>query len=230
MRGNEPFRLLGVSGSLRRGAASTAVLRTIARRLPADAVLTLASLREIPPYDEDEDRPAALAAVERLKCAIGVADGLVVISPEYNHGISGVLKNAVDWVSRPGYESVLKNKPVLVMSSASSPLGGVRAQLQLRELFAATLSRVIARRQIVIGNTGQKIRDGELIDPATLAFIDDGVADLIDEIALYALRHHLDSRGSLLRAPDSARRGGANGTTNAYGHDVEAPKEGVNAP
>jgi chromate reductase len=193
------FRLLGLSGSLRRAAASTAVLRATERRMPADATMTLWSLSDIPVYNEDEDRPSALAAVEALKRAISDADGLVVISPEYNHGISGVLKNAIDWVSRPGYESVLKNKPVLVMSSAKSPLGGARAQLQLRELFASTLSRVVARRQIVVGNTSQKIQNGDLIDAATLAFIDDGIADLLDEISLLNQRDLIDPRGSLMR-------------------------------
>jgi chromate reductase, NAD(P)H dehydrogenase (quinone) len=222
------FHLLGLSGSLRRAAASTAILRTVADRMPADVTMTLMSLREIPPYDEDEDRPAALAAVEGLKGAIAAADGLVVISPEYNHGISGVLKNAIDWVSRPGYESVLKNKPVLVMSSAESPLGGARAQLQLRELFAATLSRVVARRQICVGSTGTKIRNGELVDPAALAFIDDGIADLLDEIALLSQRDRIRPRGSLMRSPDSVRYTG-NGKTNALGQTPEA-HEGAKTP
>jgi chromate reductase len=195
--------LLGISGSLRSAAASTAILRTLAKRMPADATLTLRPLADIPLYNEDETRPQALAAVETFKREIAAADGLIVISPEYNHGISGVLKNAIDWASRPGYDGVLKNKPVLVMSSATSPLGGARAQLQLRELFASTLSRVVARRQIVIGQTGQKIQDGELTDAATLAFIDDGVGDLIDEVVLLGNRR-TPSRGSLMRPPGSA--------------------------
>ena len=168
--------------------------------------MTVMPLGEIPVYNEDEDRPSALAAVEMLREAIAAADGLVVISPEYNHGISGVLKNAIDWVSRPGYDSVLRNKPVLVMSSATSPLGGARAQLQLRELFASTLSRVVARRQIVVGSTGEKIRNGELIHPATLAFIDDGIADLLDEIALLAQRGRINPRGSLMREAGNAQQ------------------------
>ena len=197
------IHLLGFSGSLRRAAASTAILGTVARRLPEGAQMTIAPLNALPLYNEDEDRPEALRAVETFKAAIAVADGLVVISPEYNHGISGVLKNAIDWASRPGYDSILKNKPVLVMSSATSPLGGVRAQLQLRELFASTLSRVIARRQIVVGQTGQKVKDGELIDPATLSFIDDGVADLIDEVRLLAKGSNMVPGGSLMRPPGS---------------------------
>ena len=130
---------------------------------------------------------------------IETADGLVVISPEYNHGISGVLKNAVDLVSRPGYESVLKNKPVLVMSTSNSPLGGVRAQLQLRETFASTLSRVVARRQIVIGQAPKKIVDGRLVDEANLTFIADAIGDLLDEISLVRQMSGVELRGSLMR-------------------------------
>jgi chromate reductase len=163
-----------------------------------------------------------------LRDAIAAADGLVVISPEYNHGISGVLKNAIDWVSRPGYDSVLKNKPVLVMSSATSPLGGARAQLQLRELFASTLSRVVARRQIVVGSTGQKVRNGELIDPTTLAFVDDGIADLLDEIALLAQRDRIDPRGSLMRQAANAPKA-ANTKSSIVGQCAEV-NQGVKVP
>jgi chromate reductase, NAD(P)H dehydrogenase (quinone) len=191
--------LLGVSGSLRRDSACAAVLRTVAARLPAEIVMTIASLKDIPPYNEDEDRLEVLRPITELKSAIEAADGLIVISPEYNHGISGVLKNAIDWVSRPGYESVLKNKPVLVMSASDSPLGGVRAQLQLRETFASTLSRVVARRQIVIGQAPRKVAEGKLVDEATLDFIGDAIADLVDEISLVRRIPDIQTRGSLMR-------------------------------
>jgi chromate reductase len=197
------FRLLGISGSLRRGSACTAVLRTVAGRLPAGVVMTIAPTDGLPLYNEDEDRADVLLAIDAFKAAIGTADGMVVISPEYNHGISGVLKNAIDWVSRPEYDSVLKNKPVLVMSASNSPLGGARAQLQLRETFAATLSRVVARRQVVIGQVSKKILDGRLVDQSTLDFIGDAIADLLDEISLVRQVSAIALRGSLMRVrPD----------------------------
>lgn len=193
------FHLLGLSGSLRRGSACTAVLQTLLTRLPAGVSLCICDFGDLPLYNEDEDRPACLRAVEAFRVAVEKTDGLVVISPEYNHGISGVLKNAIDWISRPGYESVLKNKPVLVMSASNSPLGGVRAQMQLRETFASTLSRVVARRQIVIGQAPKKIVAGELTDQPTLAFVADGIADLLDEISLVRQARHLSLRGSLMK-------------------------------
>jgi chromate reductase len=193
------FHLLGVSGSLRRGSACAAVLRTLAGRLPLGTVMTIASLDRLPLYNEDENRTDILLAIDAFKTEIGTADGLVVISPEYNHGISGVLKNAIDWVSRPGYDSVLKNKPVLVMSASNSPFGGVRAQLQLRETFASTLSRVVALCQVVIGQASTKIADGKLVDEATLAFISDAIGDLLDEISLVRQISSIGLRGSLMR-------------------------------
>jgi len=193
------FRLLGISGSLRRGSTCAAVLRTLAGQLPSGVHMTIAPLDRLPLYNEDEDRGDMLAAIGAFKAAIEAADGLVVISPEYNHGMSGVLKNAVDWVSRPGYDSVLKNKPVLVMSASNSPLGGARAQLQLRETFASTLSRVVARRQVVIGQAAKKIVDGVMVDDVTLAFMSDAIGDLLDEISLVRAMSCIDLRGSLMR-------------------------------
>jgi chromate reductase len=195
----ELFELLGISGSLRRAASSTAVLHSIAVRLPADAAMTIAPLHALPLYNEDEDRAEALQSVDAYKRAVERADGLVVVSPEYNHGMSGVLKNAIDLISRPGYDSVLKNKPVLAISTSNSPLGGVRAQQQLRETFASTLSRVVARRQVVIGQAPKKIVEGVLVDQPTLAFLDDAVGDLLDEISLLRLAANVSFRGSLLR-------------------------------
>jgi chromate reductase, NAD(P)H dehydrogenase (quinone) len=194
------FNLLGISGSLRRNSACTAILATLAGRLPCCAAMTVAPLHQLPLYNEDEDRGDALRQIESFRSGIEAADGLLVISPEYSHGISGVLKNAIDLVSRPGYDSVLKNKPVLVMSASNSPLGGVRAQMQLRETFASTLSRVVARRQVVIGQALQKVVDGKLVHEPTLEFIDDAIGDLLDEISLMRRASQIDALGSLIRS------------------------------
>lgn len=195
----DTIELIGISGSLRAASACTAVLTSLADRLPADVRLTIVPIGDLPVYNDDDERPAVLEAIERLKQTIDRADGLIVISPEYNHGMSGVLKNAIDWVSRPGYASVLRNKPVLVMSASNSPLGGSRAQAQLRETFASTLSRVVARRQICIGHAPKKITDGKLNDEPTYAFILDAIGDLIDEVMLWRHHQEIEPRGSLLR-------------------------------
>ena len=119
-----------------------------------------------------------------LKAAITPAAGLIICSPEYNYGMPGVLKNALDWASRPGFNSPLKRKPVLIMTSPPGLLGGVRAQSQLRETLTATLSRVINCPHIVMPGINQKIREGEFEDETTTAFMVAAVEDLIREINL----------------------------------------------
>jgi len=105
-----------------------------------------------------------------------------MISPEYNHGMSGVLKNALDWASRPYGRSVLKSKPVLTMTASPAFTGGVRAQQQMNETLASIPARPVLRPQIVIGGVHEKVRDGRLSDEAVLGFALAGVDDLIEEI------------------------------------------------
>src|SRR5450756_1839406 len=110
--------LLGLSGSLRRASNSTAVLRGIQDSLARRALLKIFPLHELPLYNEDDDAEHAPESVRALRSAIEAADGVVMISPEYNHGMSGVLKNALDWASRPYGLSALKTKPVLTMTTS----------------------------------------------------------------------------------------------------------------
>lgn len=178
------MNLLGIGGSLRREAYSTAVLRTLREKCADKAELTLFSLRDIPLYDQDLDGESPPEPVKLLKAAIEKCDGLIVCSPEYNYGMSGVLKNAIDWASRPGFKSPLKGKPVVLMTTSPGYTGGVRAQYQLRETLSATLSRVIARPQVVIAGVHEKVKDGQLVDTSTIAFALAAIDDLIAEIQL----------------------------------------------
>jgi len=177
-------RLLGISGSLRSQSTNTAILKTLSHRLGDQTQLDLFTLNDIPLYNADIETQALPASVVALKEAIAHSDGLIICSPEYNYGVSGVLKNALDWASRPGFNSPLKSKPVLIMTSSPGLLGGVRAQSQLRETLSATLSRVISCPQIVIPGVNQKIRDGRFIDETTIEFMLAAVDDLIGEIKL----------------------------------------------
>jgi chromate reductase len=182
-----PIRLLGISGSLRAGSHCSAVLRTLADLLPvSSAVLTVHSLRGIPLYDADLDGNARPPAVEAFKKAIQDCDGLVICSPEYNYGMPGVLKNALDWASRPGFASPMKNKPALVMTASPGTAGGVRAQHQIRETLAAVLACPVAYPHIAIASVHQKITDGRLDDAATLDFVLRAVDALQDEVRLLA--------------------------------------------
>jgi chromate reductase len=181
---SQPFRLLGLSGSLRRASANTAVLRALQEALASRAELTIFPLDEVPPYNPDLDGENAPEAVRALREAIAASDGLIVVSPEYNYGMSGVLKNALDWASRPAMRSPLKGKPALIMTASPAFTGGVRAQAQIREALAATLARVVARPQVVIAGVHEKVKDGRLVDEAALRFALEAVDDLLEEIAL----------------------------------------------
>lgn len=181
-----PYRLLGISGSLRRGSFSTAILETLAEAVAAKAVTGYADIGALPHYDQDQDGAASPAAVVTLRRQIAEADGLVVVSPEFNHGVPGVLKNAIDWASRPAFTSSLRGKPVLIVTSSPAFTGGVRAQAQLRETFIAALSRPIIGPDIVIGQVKDKIVDGRLADRAAIDFAVAQFEALFAEIDLLA--------------------------------------------
>jgi len=180
--------ILGLSGSLRLHSASTAILHGLASAVADKARLDIHPLSAVPLYNADDDGEMAPVSVRELKAAILAADGVIIVSPEYNYGMPGVLKNAIDWASRPAYSSVLKGKPVLIITSSPGATGGVRAQIQVRETMAATLSRVVAHPEVVIADVYQKISDGRLVDAAALAFTLGAVDSLLAEIDLLAGR------------------------------------------
>jgi chromate reductase len=182
---NKKFKLLALSGSIRRDSYCKAILQTIDENLSPDVEMTILGLETMPPYNEDDDNDDdAPPPARALKRAVAECDGIIAITPEYNHGMSGILKNAIDWVSRPGYESVLKNKPVAVMTVSSSARGGVRAQSQMHDTFLSTVSRVTPGRQVAIGNPERKIAGGRVTDANTLLIVMRAVDVLIDEICM----------------------------------------------
>lgn len=175
------LRLLGISGSLRKGSHNMAILRTLGEQMPPGVQLELLPLDGLPLYNADleAELPAAVVA---FKAAVSAADGLVLCTPEYNAGTSGVLKNALDWASRPGNAAPLKGKPVLLMSSSPGFTGGIRAHAQLRETLASTLSKVVVHPPVVIAGVHEKIKDGRLVDEPNLKFALGAVAALVEEI------------------------------------------------
>ncbi|MDD2177919.1 NAD(P)H-dependent oxidoreductase [Acidovorax sp. D2M1] len=164
------------------------MLRSLQPLLPPEATLELFPLDEIPLYNADLDGDQPPAAVAQLKRAIESADGLVFCSPEYNYGIPGVLKNAIDWASRPGFASPLKGKPALVMTASPGTAGGVRAQAQIRDALAATLARPLVRQHIAIAGVATRIQEGQLVDKPTLDIIQAGLQELIEESRWIATR------------------------------------------
>jgi chromate reductase, NAD(P)H dehydrogenase (quinone) len=163
------IRLVGLAGSLRKASFSRATLLGLRNNLPEKVSLQICDL-QLPLYNEDEDRPGAPAEVQVLRDAIAESQGVVIVTPEYNHGIRGVLKNALDWVSRPFGRSVLIDKPALVISVSPAFTGGVRAHAQVNETLLSIPARLMGGPQVVIGGIGDKVCDGVLIDDASLSF------------------------------------------------------------
>ena len=153
-------KLIGISGSLRRASSNTAFLRALQGLVPEGVGLELFPLDDLPLYNGDLDGPSPPAPVARFKSAIEAADGLVISTPEYNWGMSGVLKNAFDWASRPTNASPLKGKPALVMSCSPAFTGGARAHGQVRDTLTSALARVVARPPVVIAGSNGKIDNG----------------------------------------------------------------------
>lgn len=172
--------LLGLSGSLRADSYSTGILTTLQAELAGDVELAIHGLADVPLYNQDLDGAAPPKAVAALRQAIASACGLVIVTPEFNYGMPGVLKNALDWASRPYGTSSLIGKPVITMSASPAFTGGVRAQAQLHESLLATQSVIVPRPQTVIGEVHKKFEDGRLVDQATIDFALSAVADLHD--------------------------------------------------
>jgi chromate reductase, NAD(P)H dehydrogenase (quinone) len=175
-------RLLGISGSLRKASTNTAILKALAEAVSDKATLDIFPLNDIPLYDQDIDVEPSLPAVAAFREAVVAADGVVISSPEYNYGMSGVLKNALDWASRPYGKSGLTGKPVLTVTASAASTGGVRAQTQLNETLTAIAALVVLRPQSVIGSVFQKMTDGKFTDETSLKFLSAAIDDLLRDI------------------------------------------------
>ena len=179
------FRLIGMSGSLRAGSFSNAILRTMRERFADRADLELYDLAPIPLYNQDFEGDKRPPAVKRMLADIEAADGLVLCAPEFNHSIPGVLKNAIDWASRPAFQSVLAYKPVAIMATSRGPLGGARCLEHMKVALDSCLSRVTLAREVIITATESRISDGRLTDETSLGFVCGAIEALLKEIALW---------------------------------------------
>ncbi|SLN62683.1 NADPH azoreductase [Roseivivax jejudonensis] len=169
-------QLLFVPGSLRAASSSRATARALIDRLPDGVEAGTADVGALPHYNADvTDDPKVAAFVD----AVAAADGVVFVTPEYNYSIPGVLKNAIDWASRPAYESVFKDKPCVVVSVSGGPLGGVRAQSHLKYVLNGMLARVHPSKEILVPQANAKVEDGKLTDAAILDFADSILSDFI---------------------------------------------------
>ena len=183
------YHLLGICGSLRANSFSSAILDALADATASQAVFEYTDIGSVPHFNQDLYVDPLPQTVQHLRDQILRADGLVIVSSEYNHGIPGVLKNALDWASRPHNGSPLRDKPVLIVTSSPAVTGGVRAQYQIRETVISALARPLNTPEIVVGLVANKIVDGRFHDPAVIEFSLHGFAALFSEIERLAAHH-----------------------------------------
>jgi chromate reductase, NAD(P)H dehydrogenase (quinone) len=175
-------RILGISGSLRRDSHNTNLLRAAAEAVGPHAELELYDgLKEIPPYDEDDDVDPRPASVARLASAIAEPDAVLFATPEYNSSIPGQLKNAIDWISRPVATNVLRNKPVVVVGASTGAFGAVWAQAELRKVLAAVGARVLDL-ELPVSHAHTRFEDGALTDEEVGARLADALEALAAEL------------------------------------------------
>ena len=168
------MRILAISGSLREASYNTLLAHAAAALAPAGVeVEVYDGLGSLPLYDADLDGEDAPAPVRELRERIADADAVLFVTPEYNGSVPGVLKNAVDWASRPGHKSVLSGKPVAIIGAASGVVGTARAQIHLREIMFSTLARVMPHPGVLVNLAPQKFQDGRLADEPTRVFLAD---------------------------------------------------------
>jgi chromate reductase len=165
--------VLAISGSVRAGSFNSMLIHAARELVPSGMIIEIYDgLREIPPYDGGLDTPTPPAPVADLRARIAAADALLISTPEYNYGVPGVLKNAIDWASTPPRDSVLRDKPVVLMGASPTPFGTVRAQLALRQTFLSTGSPVVAKPEVLVFNAHERFdADGRLTDEGTAELV-----------------------------------------------------------
>jgi chromate reductase len=177
----ETCHILGFAGSLRRASYNRGLVRAAADVAPPGIVVQIVDLSDIPLYNQDVEDAGEPESVKSFKGAISMADALLVATPEYNHGTSGVLKNALDWASRPKVTSPLKDKPVAVMGASPGRGSTARAQAQLREAFVFTGACVMPQPELLVSAAGSHFDDyGNVTDPELRERLAELVAALRD--------------------------------------------------
>ena len=164
---SQPIRILGIAGSLRRASYNRAALRAAMEVAPQDAALDTFELDGIPGFNQDEEQNPPAKVIE-LKRRIREADAILIVTPEYNYSIPGVLKNSIDWASRPYGDSAWNGKPVAVMGASVGTIGTARAQYHLRQVFVFLNMFPINQPEVMISNAGERFdAQGNLKDETT---------------------------------------------------------------
>jgi chromate reductase len=167
-----PLRILGFAGSLRAASYNKMLLRAAVELAPAGMEIEIFDIGEIPLFNEDVEAAGTPPAVEAFRDAIRRADALLIATPEYNHGVPGVLKNAIDWASRPPRKSPLAGKPAALFGASPGMTGTARAQTQLRASFVFTDTPALPQPEVLVFRAPEKFdADGRLTDEPTRVFV-----------------------------------------------------------
>ena len=179
---HSPIEILGIAGSLRHGSLNKAALRAAQQLAPPAAVIEIFDIADLPLYNDDLwTAGSPPARVFELKQAVRAADAILLVTPEYNYSFSGVLKNALDWASRPYGDSAWKGKPVAIMGASGSALGTGRAQYHLRQCFVFLEMYALNQPEVLINHADKKFdAKGNLTDEPTRERIRQMLAALID--------------------------------------------------
>jgi chromate reductase, NAD(P)H dehydrogenase (quinone) len=183
---SNPLRVLGIAGSLRKGSFNRNTLRAAQQLAPEGIrIESFDKLGEIPPFNQDLERTPPPAVVE-LKAQIRAADAILLVTPEYNYSVPGVLKNAIDWASRPYGDSAWTGKPAAIMGASGGVLGTARAQYHLRQMFVFLNMYTVNQPEVMIPQAQQRFDEqGNLTDETSKKLI----RQLLEELARLARLH-----------------------------------------
>ena len=175
-----PVQILGIAGSLRRDSYNRAALRAATQLAPQDASVDIFKLDGLPGFNQDEEQNPPGEVVE-LKRRVREADAILFVTPEYNYSVPGVLKNAIDWASRPYGDSAWNGKPAAIMGASTGAIGTARAQYHLRQMMVFLNMFPINQPEVMIGNATERFdAQGNLTDNATKEFIRQLLQNLVD--------------------------------------------------
>jgi len=176
---NKPITILGFAGSLRKNSYNKALLRAAVELRPKDAKLEIFDLEGIPPFNQDLETRIP-ERVREFKAKIKAADAILIATPEHNYSIPGVLKNAIDWASRPYGDNSFEGKPVAIMSASIGMLGGARAQYHLRQTFVFLNMHPVNKPEVIVPFANAKIdENGRVTDEKTREFIKQLLENLV---------------------------------------------------
>jgi chromate reductase len=179
---SDKLTILGIAGSLRKASFNRAALRAAQKLAPHNTTIEIFEIDGIPGFNQDEEKNPP-AKVSELKARVRAADAVLFVTPEYNYSIPGVLKNAIDWASRPYGDSAWNGKPVAIMGASVGVFGSARAQYHLRQAFVFLNMDAVNQPEVTIGNAAQRFDEqGNLTDEQSKTLIKQLLQNLVQKV------------------------------------------------